>query len=206
MALRKITTLLGTGLLAVLAAGCSNTPTEPEPTATPEPLSTTISTAPSEPTEPSTAIAEGNCPEAQTVETSNPDDLSYGFSLIAHCWDSVHDRTMTAAALRATPLMTDELTARTVEPERNAAQNMFNQAYKSQAYSQATAELAPTELNAQDTEDISTRVYWVDWDWHGRDGTTATGGHAIFTVSMTKDGDTWRIADYSTTGFQETRN
>lgn len=206
MALKKFATLFGTCLLATLAAGCSSSSAETEPTATPESLKTTISAATSEPTESDTAIAEGHCPDPQTVETSNPDDLSYSFSLIVHCWDSVHDRTMTAAALRARPLMNEELAARTVEPERNAAQNMFNQAYKTQAYSQATAELAPTELNTQDSEDISTRVYWVDWDWHGRDGTTASGGHAIFTVTMTKEGDTWRIADYSTTGFEETRN
>lgn len=199
----KLTTTTTLFLVTLLLANCSAAQEESakEPQ---EPVATTVRTvAPAERT--MTSIADGNCLNVEDVDTSNPDALSRGYVMMAYCWDSVHDRTLTAASMRAKALMTDDYAQRQVEPERNSAQSMFNKAYKSQAYSQPSVTLSPTELNSQDTEDSAIRVYLVEWDWVGRGGTTSTGGKAIASVGMVKEGDTWKVSGSSTDGFTEER-
>lgn len=187
---------------ALLCVGCSSS--QPEEAA-PAPVTTTARTiAPEEDT--MNSIADGNCLNPEDIDTSNPDALSRGYVIMTYCWDSVHDRTLTAASIRAKELMTEEFAQRQVEPERNAAQGMFNQAYKHQAYSQPSVTLSPTEVNSQDTENSATRVYLVEWDWIGRDGTTSTGGKAIASVGMVKEGDTWKVSGSATDGFVEERS
>lgn len=190
-------------IAALGVSGCSSpTQSMEEPANTPAPVTTTATTA----TPLDNAVAGSSCPSASDVDTSNPDAVSRGFIRIAYCWDSVNDRTLTASSIRAKELMTDEMAQLQIEPERNAAQAMFNRAYEGRAYSEATMTVSPTELNSQDTEDKAVRVYLVDWDWKNEDGTTTTGGHALATVSMVKDGAAWKISAHSTDNFQEERS
>lgn len=199
----KLTTTTTLFLATLLLANCSAT--QEESTQEPQqPITTTAHTiAPAEET--MTSIADGNCLNIEDVDTSNPDALSRGYVMMAYCWDSVHDRTLTAASIRAKALMTDDYAQQQVEPERNSSQAMFNEAYKTQAYSRPSVTLSPTELNSQDTEDSAIRVYLVEWDWVGRDGTISTGGKAIASVGMVKEGDTWKVSGSSTDGFTEER-
>lgn len=199
--LTKTSALLAT---ALLYAGCSASPTE-ETAPAPEPVTTTVRTiAPEKETK--NPIADGNCLTPEDIDTSNPDALSRGYVMMTYCWDSVHDRTLTAASIRAKELMTDDFAQQQVEPERNSAQAMFNQAYKHQAYSRPSVNLSPTEVNSQDTDTSASRVYLVEWDWVGRDGTTTTGGKAIASVGMVKEGDTWKVNNSATHGFVEERS
>ena len=152
-------------------------------------------------------VPGGTCPAVETIDKSSPDALAQGFISIAMCWDSAYDRSLTAAALRAKNLMAPKLADVQVEPERNSAQGLFNEASSYRAYAVPSAELAPSEVNSIESEQNATRVYRVTWDWVARGGTQQNlpGGSYLLTVHMVKDGDSWQVEDYAMADFHEKR-
>lgn len=193
-------------VLTSVVTACSTPEEDTASTPTPEAITTSISTQPAA-DQSTTSTPENQCPTAEQVDTSSPDSLAEGFIPVAFCWDSVHDQTMTAAAIRAKPLMTDRLAELQVEPKRNSSQALFNEAYEHQAYAVTTAQKTPSEVNSFETEEKASRVFRVNWDWAGRDGTTTSGGSYLLTLNMTKDQkQQWKVDDYFIADFAETRS
>ena len=117
-------------------------------------------------------------------------------------WDTARDKTETAAAVRAKPLMTEELAARTVEPERNSSQALWNQLQPLGARSEPKNNgTVASEHPPEDTPTAVYRNYRMTWSWITADGKTApvqdNRARNVY-LSLVKVGDTWKVADYLT--------
>lgn len=123
-------------------------------------------------------------------------------ALVLVTWDTARDKTETASALRAKPLMTDELAAKTVEPERNGSQALWNQLQPLGAKSEPKNEgQVASEHPPEDTPNAVYRNYRMTWNWIGADGSTLTipdnRARNVY-LSLVKESDTWKVADYLT--------
>jgi hypothetical protein len=95
-------------------AGCGQGATAEQP-----------SSAPSVTATPKPAPFDATVKHLLKVERANPDKVATAFATLITSWDVARDKTETGAAIRARPLMTPALAARTVEPERNASQALW---------------------------------------------------------------------------------
>ena len=175
---------------ALPLAGCTSAVTEqpapsPSATATPKPadLSATVQ-------------------KLLEVDRTHPDKVAAAFADIIMRWDVAHDRTETAAAVRAQPLMIPDLAKRTVEPERNASQALWLELAPLGAFSEPT--IGPgVPLDGDegtDTEDVAYRNLTATWTWRDADGKHLKADQRkrnIFLV-LTKNNGVWSVADYVT--------
>ncbi|MGX5717515.1 hypothetical protein [Arthrobacter sp. MAHUQ-56] len=175
---------------ALPLAGCAQTATDqtaasPSSTATPKP--------------PTMDVAVSKLLE---VDRAHPDKVAAAFADIITCWDVANDRTETAAALRAQPLMIPELAQRTVEPERNASQALWLELAPLGAFSEPTiGPGVPVDGDeGTDTEDVAYRNLTATWTWRDADGKHLKADQRkrnIFLV-LTKSNGVWSVADYVT--------
>lgn len=175
---------------ALPLAGCAQPGTDqttasPSSTATPKPptMDVTVST-----------LLE--------VDRAHPDKVAAAFADIITRWDVASDRTETAAALRAQPLMIPELAQRTVEPERNASQALWLELAPLGAFSEPTiGPGVPVDGDeGTDTEDVAYRNLTATWTWRDADGKHLKADQRkrnIFLV-LTKSNGVWSVADYVT--------
>lgn len=197
----------------MVLTGCAGSQ---EPTATPAPT-TAPATGTHTDVEPAPLVpAQGNTPASSAPpsaaeahdhdhgESIDPaaDAVAEKAALALVTWDTARDKTETAAALRAKPFMTAELAAKTVEPERNASQALWNQLQPLGAKSEPKNEgEVSSEHPPEDTPTAVYRNYRMTWNWIGADGTTLTipdnRARNIY-LSLVKEGDTWKVADYLT--------
>jgi hypothetical protein len=136
------------------------------------------------------------------VERANPDKVATAFATLITSWDVANDRTETAAAVRARPLMTPALAARTVEPQRNASQALWLELAPLGAFSApAIGPGVPVDgEEGTDTEDIAYRNFTATWTWRDADGKHLKADDRkrnIFLV-LTRDKGVWSLADYVT--------
>ncbi|WP_258059094.1 hypothetical protein [Arthrobacter sp. B1805] len=114
-----------------------------------------------------------------------------------HSWDTTNDRTQTAAAVRAKPLMSEDWAAQQVEPERNAAQGSWLEPAQHQAYSSPSIVPAPGDVSEDVTEDKAIRAYDVSWRWESRDGEKLTAtGQRIVTIYLEKHDERWYVVGH----------
>lgn len=165
MAMTRLRTAAALTAAALVLAGCSAGDDQPTETAAPE----TTTTETSEPTP-----GEGNFPTPEDADRSDVDSTAETAALMLHSWDTTTDRTQTAAAVRAKPLMSKDWADSQVEPERNGAQGQWLEPAEHQAWSSPT--LTQTAVPPQMTtgldsrDDRAIRAYDVSWAWQGRDG------------------------------------
>jgi hypothetical protein len=160
------------------------------------------STAPSVTVTPKPAAFDATVKQLLEVDRANPDKVATAFSTLITSWDVAADRTETAASVRARPLMTPPLAARTVEPERNASQALWLELGPLDAFSAPT--LGPGVPidgdEGSDTEDIAYRNFTATWTWRDADGKHLKADERkrnIFLV-LTQTHGAWSVADYVT--------
>lgn len=136
------------------------------------------------------------------VDRANPDKAATAFAALITSWDVANDRTETAAAVRARPLMTPALAARTVEPQRNASQALWLELAPLGAFSEPSiGPGVPVDGDeGTDTETTAYRNFTATWTWRDADGKhlkTDQRKRNIFLV-LTRSNGAWSVADYVT--------
>ncbi|WP_394253019.1 hypothetical protein [Arthrobacter pityocampae] len=135
----------------------------------------------------------------EDADRSDVDSTARVAALMLHSWDTTVDRTETAAAVRATPLMSAEWAAHQVEPERNASQGEWLEPAEHRAYSVPRAVPAIGDAGQDVAPDKAIRVLDVTWRWLARDNTPLQGtGHRQVTIYLEKTDDRWDVVGHQT--------
>ncbi|WP_144663203.1 hypothetical protein [Paenarthrobacter nicotinovorans] len=175
--------------MALPLAGCGqgSQPSAPSPTAT---------------ATPKPAAMDVTVKQLLEVDRRNPDKVAAAFAELITRWDVTNDKTETAAAVRAYPLMIPELAKRTVEPQRNASQALWLELAPLGAFSEPS--IGPgVPIDGEegtDTEDVAYRNFTATWTWRDADGKHLKADKRkrnIFLV-LTRSNGAWSVADYVT--------
>jgi hypothetical protein len=189
----RLTKMLAAVVLAVVLplAGCGQGTTRKQPAPAPSVTAT-----------PKPAPFEATVKHLLAVERANPDKVATAFATLITSWDVANDRTETAAAVRARPLMTPALAARTVEPQRNASQALWLELEPLVAFSAPLiGPGVPVDGDeGTDTEKTAYRNFTATWTWRDADGKHLKADQRkrnIFLVLTMANGE-WSVADYVT--------
>ena len=159
--------------------------------------SDTPAPATSEPASFKPTPGEGSFTETSDADRTDPDSTAEIAALMLHSWDTTTDRTQTAAAIRAKPLMSEDWAAHQIEPERNAAQGAWLKPAQHQAYSSPSIVPTPGDVSEDVTEDKAIRAYEVNWRWESRDGEELTAtGQRIVTLYLEKHDERWHVVGH----------
>lgn|SRR5699024_4705451 len=99
-------------------------------------------------------------PSPNNIATQDEESLALEATEIMTTWTPSEDRTQTAAELRTSHLMTDELANRLQEPQRATGGDDWRQAQDTNATSQPTVEI--TEGTEAGMVTVSARWQWVE--------------------------------------------
>lgn len=139
----------------------------------------------------------GTFVEASDADRTDADTTAEIAALMLHSWDTTNDRTQTAAAVRAKPLMSEDWAAQQIEPERNAAQGAWLEPAQHQAYSSPSIVPAPGDVSEDIAEDKAIRAYDVRWQWESRDGEKLTAtGQRIVTIYLERHDERWHVVGH----------
>lgn len=192
--------VLGGSALTVAACGDGAGPAADATVAPiPGPAGTKQSPTPAE-------LGDGAFPAVTEADRSSADSTAETAARIMHSWDTTMDRTETAAAIRAVPLMSADWAANQVEPQRNSSQGDWLRPAEHQAYSLARAVPATGDVARDIDGDKAVRAYDVTWSWVARDGTDLTDtGRRQITLYLEKHQGQWQVVghqlrDMPTTG------
>ena len=158
---------------------------------------TTPATATPSPTE--HTVGDGTFPDPDTVERSDVEATAETAALMLHSWDTATDRTQTAAAIRAKPLMSEDWAANQVEPERNGNQAAWLEPAEHQAYSAPSLVPAVGDVSRDVAADKAIRAYDLTWRWISRDGheIEATGQRQVV-IYLEKHNGHWDVVGHQT--------
>lgn len=198
----RLMTAAALTLASVMLAACGSDPTN-EATVAPIPGPSTSSAQSSEELE----LGDGSFPSVTEADRSSADSTAETAARIMHSWDTTVDRTETAAAIRAIPLMSAEWAKNQVEPERNASQGDWLKPSQHQAYSLARAIPATGDVKRDIDGDKAIRAYDVTWRWVPRDRETITDtGRRQITLYLEKHDGEWQVVGHQTRDMPATGN
>ena len=185
-------------LCALPLAACSAEPTQ-ETSQSSSVAPSTTSAGPATPT--STPVPEvpgdGTFPAIEDVDRTDVDSTARATAVLLHSWDTALDRTETAAAIRAKPLMSDEWAANQIEPARNSSQGDWLELSEHRAYSRAQAVPSIGDVSQDVAEDKAIRAYTVTWRWASRDGEPAEGtGRRQVVIYLEKHSGAWEVVGH----------
>lgn len=151
---------------------------------------------------PKPAVMDVTVKQLLEVDRRNPDKVAVAFAELITRWDVANDKTETAAAVRAHPLMIPELAKRTVEPQRNTSQALWLELAPLGAFSEPSIRPGvPIDgEEGTDTEDVAYRNFTATWTWRDADGKHLKADKRkrnIFLV-LTRSNGAWSVADYVT--------
>ncbi|KLU09984.1 hypothetical protein [Kocuria sp. SM24M-10] len=182
-------------LCALPLAACSTSPAQ-ETSASSNAADPASSATPSSLSTPEVP-GDGTFPRIQDVDRTDVDSTARAAAILLHSWDTVVDRTETAAAIRAKPLMSDEWAAHQAEPERNSSQGAWLDPAEHRAYSRAQAVPAIGDVSRDVAKDKAIRAYKVTWRWASRDGEPAEGtGTRHVTIYLEKHSGAWEVVGH----------
>ena len=140
---------------------------------------------------------DGTFPRVQDVDRTDVDSTARAAAILLHSWDTTVDRTETAAAIRAKPLMSDEWAANQIEPQRNSSQGDWLEPSEHRAYSRAQAVPSIGDVSQDVAEDKAIRAYTVTWRWASRDGEPAEGtGRRQVVIYLEKHSGAWEVVGH----------
>ena len=140
---------------------------------------------------------EGTFVSPEDADRTDVDSTAEVAALMLHFWDTTTDRTETAAAIRAKPLMSADWAANQVEPERNAAGSQWLAAAQHRAYSVPSIVPTPGDVSQDVAEDKAIRAYDVQWTWTARDGATIPdSGRRQITLYLEKHDGQWDVVGH----------
>ena len=185
-------------LCALPLVGCSAEPTQ-ETSQSSSVAPSTTSAGPATPT--STPVPEvpgdGTFPAIEDVDRTDVDSTARATAVLLHSWDTAMDRTETAAAIRAKPLMSDEWAANQIEPARNSSQGDWLELSEHRAYSRAQAVPSIGDVSQDVADDKAIRAYTVTWRWASRDGEPAEGtGRRQVVIYLERHAGAWEVVGH----------
>ena len=140
---------------------------------------------------------DGTFPHVEDVDRTDVESTARTTAILLHSWDTATDRTETAAAIRAKPLMSDEWAANQIEPQRNSSQGDWLEPAEHRAYSRARAVPAIGDVSQDVAEDKAIRAYTVTWRWASRDGEPAEGtGKRQVVIYLEKHSGAWEVVGH----------
>lgn len=113
-------------------------------------------------------LGEDTFPSPDDADRAEADSTAEVAALMLHSWDTTIDRTETAAAIRARPLMSRDWAAIQIEPERSAGGAQWLAAARHQGYSVPSIVPAHGDVNQDVAPDKAIRAYTVEWVWEAR--------------------------------------
>ena len=142
-------------------------------------------------------VGEGTFPDPDTVDRADVEATAETAALMLHSWDTATDRTQTAAAIRAKPLMSEEWAANQIEPERNGNQAAWLKPSEHQAYSAPSITPAVGDVSRDVANDKVIRAYDLTWRWISRDGQEieATGRRQVV-IYLEKHSGQWEVVGH----------
>ncbi|MFC4905666.1 hypothetical protein BJF77_18425 [Kocuria sp. CNJ-770] len=157
----------------------------------------TTATATSTPSPTATTPGEGTFLDPTDVDRTDVEATAEAAALLIHSWDTVTDRTQTAAAIRAKPLMSEEWAANQIEPERNGNQAAWLKPSEHQAYSAPSITPAVGDVSRDVANDKVIRAYDLTWRWISRDGQEieATGRRQVV-IYLEKHSGQWEVVGH----------
>ncbi|THE19507.1 hypothetical protein E1J17_00705 [Kocuria rosea] len=190
MTRHRLITALTLCLLPLTACG----PEGPQQTSEQTTAPATATASPAELT-----AGDGTFPDPDTVKRSDVEATAETAALMLHSWDTATDRTQTAAAIRAKPLMSPEWADHQVEPERNGNQAAWLEPAEHQAYSAPSLVPAVGDVSRDVADDKAIRSYDLTWRWISRDGheIEATGQRQIV-IYLEQHNDQWDVVGHQT--------
>lgn len=161
----------------------TNAPTESSSSATPTPASTP---------------GDGTFVDPSTVDRADVDATAEATAMLLHSWDTTTDKTQTAAALRAKPLMSKKWADSQVEPERNGAQGQWLAPSQHQAYSVPSVVPAVGDTTRNIGSDKAIRTYNMQWQWKARDGYELKDSQKqVVTIYLEKHHGKWEVVGHN---------
>lgn len=178
--------------------GCGPSPTGTEPAGSGSTVQTSPTPSPSpSPTKNTVTVGEGTFVTPADADRSEADSTAETAALMLHSWDTRFDRTQTAAAIRARPLMSEGWAAKQVEPERNGNQGAWLKPSDHGAYSAPTIIPAATDVTHNVSETKAVRVYEVSWEWVSRGGYDLSGtGQSTVTIYLERHDGRWEVVGH----------
>ncbi len=140
---------------------------------------------------------EGTFSDPREVDRSDVEATAEAAALMLHSWDTATDRTQTAAAIRAKPLMSSKWANHQVEPERNGNQAAWLEPAEHQAYSAPSLIPAVGDVSRYVAADKAIRAYDLTWRWISRDGhpIEATGQRQVV-IYLEKHSGQWDVVGH----------
>lgn len=184
----RLVTALALCLLPLTACGPEGAQQISEQTSTPA----TATPSPAELTP-----GQDSFPDLDTVDRADVEATAETAALMLHSWDTATDRTQTAAAIRAKPLMSQEWADHQVEPERNGNQAAWLEPAEHQAYSAPSLMPAVGDVSRDVAADKAIRAYDLTWRWISRDGhqIEATGQRQVV-IYLEKHNGQWDVVGH----------
>lgn len=184
----RLVTALALCLLPLTACGPEGAQQISEQTSTPA----TATPSPAELTP-----GQDSFPDLDTVDRADVEATAETAALMLHSWDTATDRTQTAAAIRAKPLMSQEWADHQVEPERNGNQAAWLEPAEHQAYSAPSLVPAVGDVSRDVAADKAIRAYDLTWRWISRDGhqIEATGQRQVV-IYLEKHNGQWDVVGH----------
>ncbi|MBG6218732.1 hypothetical protein IWX75_003219 [Arthrobacter sp. CAN_A6] len=165
--------------------------------ATPKPTPTTVYEGSYTSAAAKDMIGNGTFAQPEDADRSDVESTAEVAALMLHSWDTTTDKTQTAAAIRAIPLMSNEWATNQIEPERNANQGAWLEPSQHQAYSAPSVVAAPGDVSQDVAADKAIRAYDVSWRWISRDGEELTAsGRQIVTIYLEQHDDRWDVVGH----------
>lgn len=142
-------------------------------------------------------LGEGTFLFPDDADRSGADSTAEVAALMLHSWDTTIDRTETAAAIRARPLMSKDWAAIQIEPERSAGGAQWLAAARHQGYSVPSLVPVHGDVNQDVAPDKAIRAYTVEWVWEARDRAALhdTGRRQI-TLYLEKHNAQWHVVGH----------
>ena len=142
-------------------------------------------------------VGNGTFTQPEDADRIDVESTAEVAALMLHSWDTTTDKTQTAAAIRAIPLMSNEWATNQVEPERNGAQGEWLEPAERQAYSVPSIVPASGDVSQDVADDKAIRAYDVSWRWISRAGTEiTTTGRQIVTIYLEKHDGRWNVVGH----------
>jgi hypothetical protein len=142
-------------------------------------------------------LGEHTFATSDDADRTDVDSTAEVTALMLHSWDTTIDRTETAAAIRAKPLMSADWAARQVEPERNVGGAQWLTAAKHHGYSAPTIVPAHGDVTQDVAPDKAIRAYTIEWAWIARDGANIPDtGRQQITLYLEEHSGQWEVVGH----------
>lgn len=141
--------------------------------------------------------APGVVEDLKGVDRTDRDAVALAAARIMTTWNPKNDLTETAAAIRASPLLSQELAQNTVEPLRGSSNATWAEMAARNAVTDSIVEFPPDEHEDERPNPDALTLH-ATWEWVGDNVRLAHPDTRIFFMQMKKNNaQQWEVAGYT---------